>query len=200
MPGKEITAAACLLCGLVVLSTDALAQRTDRAFTATGRNCSDIVWQADVLQRYPDIDDACQEVVEYDGREYVRFVGTVQSSSTESMTMQFEGTDQEITLTTPDDLSLFVDGRPTRARRLQRGQELTFHVPADQFVAHFFEPGSETEFVVVRIVQAPAAQQVAAATPGRTLPQTASILPSIGLLGALLMLVGAVMLRMVPRR
>lgn len=155
VPGfRSRAACACLIAACAVLSSVALAQRSERAFTATGRECSDITWQPQVLAQYPNISAACQEVVQYDDRYFVRFTGTVDSVSRggDNMTVRFDGADESITLAPPDNMRVVIAGRTTPVRDLARGQELTFHVPADQFVAHFFEPGSQTQFVVVTIV------------------------------------------------
>lgn len=200
-------ARACLGCLCAVACTAALAQRSERAFTATGRTCDDITWQPQVLEQYPNIADACQEVVQYNGRDFVRFTGRVESVARngDTVTVRFDGTDEPIALDPPDNLRLVIAGRDTRVRDLVRGQELTFHVPADQFVAHFFEPGSTTQSAMVAIVPLTVAQQgaeqVAATSQPRTLPQTASVLPLIGILGLGLIALGSALLNALrPKR
>ncbi len=194
------SAYAYLICVCVVLSTAVMAQRSERAFSASGRSCSDITWQPEVLTRYPNIGAACQEVVQYDGRDFVRFTGKVESVTRngDTMTVRFDGADESISLDPPDNMRVVIAGRSTPVRDLARGQELTFHVPADQFVAQFFEPGSQTQFVAVSIiplaVAQQGAQQVAAENQPRTLPQTASQLPLIGILGLALSMLGGLLL------
>lgn len=177
----------------LTVALDAQAQRTERAFTASGRTCSEITWQPSVLARFPNIDDACQSVVEFDGQDFVEFNGTVRSVSArgDRLTMRFEGVDDEVELQTPEDMRVYLEGRPTRVRDLARGQELTFHVPASRFVAHFYEPGSETQFSEAQIAPAGATAQVAQAAPEpRRLPQTASFLPLVGFVGIVLVALG----------
>lgn len=194
------TMVSCLIGSIVLaFATSAPAQRTGAAFTASGRTCSEITWEPSVLSRFPNIAEACQGVQEYDGRQYVRFDGTVRSVSPtgDRLMVQFEGTDDAIELQPPADMRVFIEGRATRVRDLSRGQELTFHVPATRFVAHFFEPGSETEFAEAPIAPAStAAGQVAQAQPAseRRLPQTATALPMIALTGLGLVALGTILL------
>lgn len=189
---------AVLLCGT------ATAQRTDTAFTATGMDCSDITWQADVLRRYPRVAEACQGVVEYDGRYFVRFEGTVQSvtGNGSRLVMRFNGLDEDTTLTPPENARLFVANRSMPFRDLSRGQELTFHVPADQFVAYFVEePSAQAELVAIQFEVVPTqTAQVAAAQPSRSLPSTAGPLPLIGAAGAGLLALGGLLLPLAWRR
>jgi hypothetical protein len=183
---------AVLVCGT------AMAQRTGSAFTATGESCSDITWQPSVLEQYPRIAEACQDVVQYDGRYFVQFDGTVQSvtGNGSRLVMRFEGLDENTTLNPPENARLFIAGRSTPFRDLTRGQELTIHVPADQFVAYFGEePRPQVEVVAVQFVPVQETRVASAAgQPSRTLPSTAGMLPLLGVLGGGLLAIGGALL------
>jgi len=130
----------------VVFTTSAFAQRsTDAAFTATGQRCEDVRWSDEALEQYPNIATACREVMERDGRYYVRFEGEVRRVRDRGnrITIAFEGGDT-LTLTPPENLSLTIDGRERRPSELRPGDELTFYVPEDQLTATFFAGQPET--------------------------------------------------------
>ncbi|MHB1870272.1 MAG: LPXTG cell wall anchor domain-containing protein [Steroidobacteraceae bacterium] len=119
------------------ISTSALAQTpTDRTFSATGTNCTDVSWSAQTLARYPRIAESCQSVMQRDGKYFVVFSGTVTRVARHGreLTVQFKDGDR-ITLNPPSDMMVDLAGTMTPAREMQSGQELTFYVPQDQFVA-----------------------------------------------------------------
>jgi hypothetical protein len=186
---------AAALCVAAFSSCAALAQRSDTAFTATGLRCSDITWQPSVVAQYPHVADACQGVVRYEGKYFVRFTGTVQSVSGngQRVAVKFNGVDDTTILTPSEGSRLFIGGQSYAFRDLSRGQELTFHVPTNQFVAYFFEPQSTTAFAAVQLEQPPPTESprvAATSSPPRALPRTSSWLPTIGLAGALAFAVG----------
>ena len=74
---------ACIGAAALLFAVVSLAQTSGAAFTATGKNCSDITWSADVLAKFPNIGSACESVLEKDGEYYVKFAGTVQRVSTD---------------------------------------------------------------------------------------------------------------------
>lgn len=187
---------------LLVSGTAAAQSAVDRAFTTTSNKCEDITWSNDALQQYPKIADACQEVMERDGKYYVKFEGTVRRVRGQDVTVNFKGGSDELTLTPPENMSLYIDGRERTVRSLQRGDELTFYVPQDEVAA----PPTPA---LVGVTIIPIARiRVAQATPAGAeepdagapeMPRTASALPLIGLSGVVLMILGVVP-RMVRRR
>lgn len=169
--------------------------RVDRAFTAAGESCDQVNWSPEALSRYPNIASACQEVMERDGRYYVKFSGEVRrvADRGRSITVDFKGGDQ-LELTPPENMSLYINGRPRQPSALRRGDELTFYVPQDQLAA---DPAKAVQVVGVtvipltsmRVAQAqPPAEETGSA--GAELPQTASPLPLIGLGGLILVAAG----------
>lgn len=177
-------------------STAALAaqDRIERTFSATGASCDQITWSEEALAAYPNIADACKEVVERDGQYFVRFDGTVERTANrgQEVTVDFEG-GSSMTLTPPENLSLYMNGRRSSVSTLRRGDQLTFFVPEDRLAAHFYEPeapSAQVQIVPVRVTTL----KLAAAQPGSqqdTLPSTASMLPVLGIAGLILTLIGA---------
>jgi hypothetical protein len=186
---------------IVIASTTAAAQSAiDRAFTATGEKCEEITWSREALAQYPNIAEACREVMERDGKYYVKFSGTVRRVRGQEVTVNFKDGSDALTLTPPEDMSLYIDGRPRTVRSLRRGDELTFYVPQDKVVA----PPSPalvgitvipiTRMRVAQVTPAESPQPAGAAADTSAeapeLPETASPLPLIGLSGLALTFLG----------
>jgi len=159
--------------------------RTSPAVTATGTNCSQISWSRESLTLHPRIANACEEVMQRDGRYYVRFSGEVQrvADGGRSVTINFRDGDR-LTLTPPENMALFIDGRRTPATALRVGDQLRFYVRQDQLAASFFESEAPTAQpqVVPIAPPAPAERGLLAQdplAPGALLPPTANPLPLV---------------------
>lgn len=177
-------------------SASVLAQGpTDLTFTATGTHCEDVSWAPQTLARYPNIAHACQSVVQRDGKYFVVFSGTVTRVARRGGDVTVEFKDGErVTLNPPADMQVDIQGTMTRARDLQRGQELTFYVPQDQFVAEV--PEGEHVSVPIRITrwepQHLAYVPHARMTPRPAeLPQTGTELGLLALGGLAMVVMGA---------
>jgi hypothetical protein len=192
-----ITAAIGLLIGSGFAAAESV---VDRAFTATGGRCADITWSREALTQYPKIADACQEVMERDGRYYVKFSGKVRRVRGQEVTVNFRDGSEELTLTPPQNMSLYIDGRSRTVRSLRRGDELTFYVPQDA-VAATPSPALVGVTVIpigrIQLAQAtpapaasPAEPAGAPEAPAPELPETASPLPLVGLAGLVLTILG----------
>lgn len=174
-----------------LLAATALAQTSvDRSFTTTAKNCNGVNWSDAALKAYPNIAAACQGVEERDGKSYVKFEGRVERNINrgEQIAVNFRD-GPTMTLSPRANTQLYVNGRKTPVSDLQRGDELNFYVPEDQFVAQVQEE-TPTQYVVVPIVyreviREPAPQQAA------SLPSTAGDLPLLALGGFMLLGLGA---------
>ena len=137
-----------------------------------------------------------------DGRYYVRFSGDVQRVADRGrlVTINFRDGDS-LTLTPPENMALFINGRRTPVTDLRVGDELRFYVPQDTLAANFFESEAPTAQVQVVPIAPPVpaepgllAQNQPA--PGARLPRTASPLPLVGVAAlALLAFGGALTVR-----
>lgn len=171
---------------LAVVGTAQSQSRVDRSFTTTSKDCSGVQWSEAALATYPKIASACQGVEERNGKTYVRFSGTVERNIDRGKQIEVKFKDgAKMKLTPPEHLALYVNGRKTAVRELSRGDALTFHVPEDEFTAHFAQdaaPTATTTFAAVPIVRQ---QGMAEAEPERaaSLPATASDRPLIVLAG-----------------
>lgn len=188
-----------LLLGAVALASSAAvsAQASiDRPFTATGGSCDQVTWSEEALEMYPQIASACQEVMERDGKYFVRFEGEVERvrDRGRKITVDFRQGDR-LTLSPPENLSLYMDGRRTSVASLRPGDQLTFYIPQDQLVATFFEGEPETSTAQEAPITAEPEETFAAAAPESQsrLPGTASALPMLGVAGLTLIAFGAVL-------
>lgn len=167
---------------------------TDLTFTATGTQCQDVKWSPETLARYPHIVAACQRVVQRDGKYFVVFSGKVHSVSRygRALSVDFENGD-EVTLNPPADMKFDIGGTMTRPRDVRPGQELTFYVPQDQFVAEVPEGDNVSAPIPITTWEPqPVANTVheAMASPAE-LPRTGTELGLLALGGLALMLTGA---------
>jgi hypothetical protein len=187
---------ACIGAAALLFAVASVAQRSGAAFTATGKNCSDITWSTDVLAKFPNIGSACESVLEKDGEYYVKFSGTVQRVSTTGryVTIGFSNGDST-TLRPEGDQKIYIAGKSYRVSDLTRGQKLHFYVPASRFVAQFYEPAEPTVTAtpMVAAIETPAAQPMDNSMDSSALPKTASPLPMLGFAGLLALALGGML-------
>lgn len=180
---------------LLAASAAVAAQTNNPAFTASGTKCEDVKWSQETLAKYPKIGDACQSVLQRDGKYFVVFSGEVRTVADRGRKLTIDFKDGErATLNPPEGMSVEINGRPTRVRDLRRGDVLNFYVPQERFAAQF--PEGTAVSVPIRIT--PAASERVALVPGAVmhgtapaLPKTASELPALGLAGLLFAAFGA---------
>jgi len=163
----------------------ALAQtsKVDKAFTADGTNCLQVNWSAETLDKYPKIASACQEVLQKDGKTYVKFEGEVKKvakQGTELVVAAKGG--NTVTLNPPEGRTVYINGKKVPVKNLRPGDTLTFYIPEDRFVASVMETPTAPVEEVAAIEEAPAVEQVAMTTE---MPSTASNWPLLALFGAL---------------
>ena len=180
---------------VALASSGALFAQTsvDRAFTATGGSCDQVTWSEQALDQYPRIASACREVMERDGKYFVRFEGEVEQvrDRGRAITVSFREGDR-LTLSPPENLSIYIDGRRTSAANLRPGDQLNFYIPQDQLVATFFEGEPETATAQEAPITAEPEETFARAEPESQsrLPGTASSLPMLGFAGLILLVFG----------
>jgi hypothetical protein len=156
----------------------------DRAFTAAGDNCLSINWSAETLAKHPKIASACQEVMQKDGKTYVKFEGDVKkvSKNGTEVVMDMKGGDV-ITLHPVEGRTVYIGGKKTPVKSLRPGDSLTFYIPEDRFAAAVMEtPAAPVEEIAIAPMQV---EQVAMTTTDYSLPRTASNWPLLALFGVL---------------
>jgi hypothetical protein len=175
---------------LIACATAAGAQTSvDRSFNAVSNDCGAINWSDKALATYPTIASACQGVEERNGKKYVRFEGTLKKNVNrgEQLVVNFKD-GGEVTLSPPPETSLYVNGKKTAVKDLERGSELKFYIAEDRLAAQF--PETETQsarLIIVPIVVREEREQLA------SLPSTAGPLPLVALSGLLSLGLGALL-------
>jgi hypothetical protein len=177
---KIIVAAAALAAAAGVYAQSSV----DKAFSAEGSNCTQITWSPEMLAKHPKIASACQEVLQKDGKAYVKFEGTVKkvSKGGTEVVMDMKGGDR-ITLNPVEGRTVYIGGNKVPVKNLRPGDTLTFYIPEDRVVAAVIEtPTSPVEEIAIAPV---AVETVAMTETTYDMPKTASSWPLIALFGAM---------------
>jgi hypothetical protein len=191
----------------------ASAQQIDTVVTDNPKisraSCAEVVWEKELLERYPRIADACQEVVISDGNKWARFTGQFLESNRDGSVRTTiddrRGRSMgQLTLMPAPEQRVLIDGKRVRFSDLVHRQQLNLYMAEGRF-AVATEPGVPLE-QTARIlpdspVQVGAAQSatVASVRPVNDheanadtamLPDTAGPLPWLAVTGLLSLLAG----------
>ncbi|HZF16382.1 MAG TPA: LPXTG cell wall anchor domain-containing protein [Steroidobacteraceae bacterium] len=181
------------LAGAVVLaaSVTAVAQSVEKSFTASGTSCNQIIWSREALAKYPNLTLACREVLQKNGKSYVKFEGTVQrvKDGGKTLLVNFKGADT-YTLHPPEGMTVNIGGKQTAMKDLQPGDTVTFFVPEDR-LALDLTPEPTPPMQEIALAPAPMEQAAPAAEEQAPLPKTASSLPWFAVFGLLFATAGA---------
>jgi hypothetical protein len=128
-------------------------------------------------------------VEQRNGITYVKFEGTVEAvkNGGKRISVDLQGAD-ELTFHPTPRTTLYIDGERTEFADLEDGAKLNFYVPEDRLEAQLQPDPQRVAFVIFPIVipgESAVSQQAMA-----ELPATAGLLPTIGLAGALLIILG----------
>lgn len=168
----------------------ALAQTSvDRSFDPAPKDCADVRWSPRALDAFPSIADACKSVEQRNAITYVKFEGTVEAvrNGGKRIKVDLEGAD-ELTFRPTPRTALYIDGQRTEFAEIEDGTKLNFYVPEDRLEAQIQPDPQRVAFVIFPIVMpgdAAVSQQAMA-----ELPATAGLLPTVGIAGALLIVLG----------
>ena len=149
-------------------------------------SCDDIVFTAQVTSQYADIKNACQEVVEREGRPFVKLQAEVVRvrSASRSVTLRFKDRSGDygprVSVTPASPVNVILGGEKVRLRDLARGQEINIYLPPDRWALAHLDETDDAAPVSMTTFEEPEEEDVAA-----ELPRTASSLPWLGLLGLL---------------
>ena len=156
-------------------------------------SCSDLNFTGPIAREHPQVRDACLDVVERDGRPFAHAQARIRSVRGGTVEMELklpDGTYTEPISVTPDPSArVRIEGRNYRWRDLSRGQELDVWVPPDRFeIAVPEDP--EQQFAAAPAVAVFVISEPTTTLAANTLPRTASPVPLMGALGALLAALG----------
>lgn len=154
--------------------------------------CRDLTFTGPVASQFPQAQDACLGVETREGRPYAHFEARIRNVRGNTVEAEFkmpDGTYSRPISVTPDpEARVRIAGRSYRYRDLSRGQELDVYLPPDRW--EIVVPADTEEFAAAPTVVILAIAEPAPALAANTLPRTASPLPLIGALGALLTALG----------
>ena len=157
------------------------------AFTASSfaKDCSDVEFNSKLQDRFPQIDEACLDILDHEGNQYVKLSGKVVSANSRSIALRWKRADGSYidnvfrTKTLDSDFRVNVDGRKMRAGSLRRGQELNTYIMLGGDIAALMSD----EPIAEAVANATTTSSMAFEEAPAAMPTTASILPMLGLFG-----------------
>lgn len=157
----------------------------------SSETCAQVQWSPKLLSQYPRIADACQEVLTWNGTNWVRVEGRlVQVNANGSVTSQVldrQGRNMgRLTLKPAPDQKVMLEGREQSFNDLQTGAMLHMYIPEHMY-AVATEPSAPTS-ELAEIEEVEPAGEVAKMP--EQLPQTAGPLPWVLLGGAGMLALG----------
>jgi hypothetical protein len=156
-----------------------------QAAQAQSLTCADIVWSAEILANYPDVDEACRGVYERDGRMFAKATVELVRVRGNNLTFRLLHTDgtrgDSYSVTVPSGWRAEIGGRSYRASDLMRGQELNVYIPSDRWA--LFMDEDEDDMISY-------GEEEMVIAPAVAMPVTASPLFLVGLLGSGLVALG----------
>ena len=149
--------------------------------------CADFKPSPQALERFPDLIGACESIVERDGELYGKFTAIVRRATATTATLYLPATEHTFKVSPDSSARVLFGGKKTRVRDLQRGQEIHIYLAASEFG----KPDIE-QVVLVSDSNVLIATEM---EPAAMLPKTASMLPTVGLAGFLLLGIGVLLRR-----
>ena len=157
--------------------------------------CERVQFSEEVLARFPNVRQACLDVINKDGQDYVVVKADLVRATSRRMTVRIKRPDgsysDPIGINIKPNARMNVDGKMVGIQDVAVGQELTAYV-------HVTDPGIAlaSDVEVVEFTPVPAAPEAApepaaqvAAAP--EMPTTATRLPLAGTIGLILLALGA---------
>jgi hypothetical protein len=149
--------------------------------------CGAVTFTGPVASQFPEASNACLDIATREGKQYAHFKGEIVSVSGSQVRARFKLPNGQYSQTyafNPKSGSrVRIAGQSYRFSELQKGQELDIYVPPDRW--EFDVPETEN-FAAAPTVET---YRVTTVTFG-SLPHTASEVPLVGLLSAMLLALG----------
>jgi LPXTG-motif cell wall-anchored protein len=157
--------------------------------------CERVQFSEEVLARFPNIRQACLDVINKDGQDYVVVKADLVRATSRRMTVRIERPDgsfsDPIGINIQPNARLNVNGRMTAIQDVAVGQELTAYVRVTDPGIALASDTEVVEFTPVPATPEPAPAPVAEAAPAPEMPKTATNLPLAGTIGLVLLALGA---------
>ena len=126
----------------------ALAAMAAPVSAQTDLSCADIDFASAVRANYPDVDQACLDVVERNGELFAKTSVEVIRARGNNVTFKFQHADGSFgpvqTAQLDPSWRAAIEGRNVRARDLVRGQQLNVYLPQDRWEAHVVSTEEES--------------------------------------------------------
>jgi hypothetical protein len=139
--------------------------------------CSDVEFHQDVIDKYPTIVNACQEVVMKGDSSYIKVVADfVSFRRPDKLTINVhenDGTKEKQVMEVKPDMMVMAGNKEVKISTLPKNYELNFMIPSDRF--EFIADDSMIDEPME--VEPPVVEKVA------VLPKTASVWPAVGIAG-----------------
>jgi hypothetical protein len=151
-------------------------------FTPTELTCDDFRPTEAAKRRFPDLEGACQAVVEHEGELYGEFRAIVRRARPNEVTLYLPVTDHTFVVRPEPDARVLIGTRRVRPRELERGDEVQIYLSKSAFATPNVQEvalASDTGVVVEHTVTSAAA-----------LPTTASPWHALGLFSLTLLGLG----------
>jgi len=178
---------------LTSFAVAALAALVTAVPTASAQDisCADLEWSTEVLAAHPRAPEACDAVVVRDGKRYARFNATLDRRYFNGVVkLRFQlpdGSHMTDTFRPEGDFTAEMGGKATTFDKIPVGRvPFRIYVPEGQWAIASIPESEEIVVVVVEAVPEPM-------EPAPELPSTGGPLPLLGLLGGLLVGLGATM-------
>jgi len=202
-PLFQITAAALLLVASAAL---ALGVKAD--------DCGRLDGLGSLTDRHPEVVAACESVVRFEGRRYLRLGAELRAFGAEELVLRFKGASDDVALSLGAEPPVVpADAAPGLAADAPAGSPLFVYVPEDRVLEVFADVSTISQpRVPVAVEQPPSDAALKARIANYTccprrrppyiyiLPETASPLAAVGLLGLGLLATGAALTRHRLRR
>lgn len=136
-------------------------------------SCADFVPTEAALKRFPNLEGACEAVVERNGELFGLFRAIVRVPGNRTTVLYIPATDKTVRVHPEPGTHVLIDGRKTRPMQLTRGQEIRIYLSLTEFATPNIEEVvlvTESDVLIEHSVETVAA-----------LPTTASLLPALGL-------------------
>ena len=121
--GRTITATTAVVL-MLFLAVPGIAQEV---------TCTDVEFDAEIIANYPEVREACLDIVEDQGVRYVHLRAKVLNNWISSLTIRYEHPDGTFgllrTVTPPEGFTAIVNGRPTPVEEIGEGTVMNIFVP-----------------------------------------------------------------------
>jgi hypothetical protein len=169
-------------------------------------DCDSLRAQAQLLERHPEVGTACESIVAIEGRRYLLMSAQLRQVQAEQLVLRFRGATEDTVFSPGADEPIAIDAGAALPADTAVGSPLRVFVPEDRVLEVFGEASTAGQSPVAVAVQPAESSEARDARisnytccPRRrpwypiidVLPQTATPLPLIGLLGLGLLAVAA---------